>query len=155
MPPAKERLVSLFAGKNPARIYVHFFKEESAYFSMMPNRDHFKWYYGLIAKRGPFRLSERSNEIAKFKGWSLDSIDFMTKVFFELDFVKIENGMISLKQSMSKRDLSDSQTYQMRQKQTALENDLLYATSGQLKAWFDEVLQTSVQIEEAMEEEWT
>ena len=155
LPPAKERLVSLFAGKNPARIYVHFFKEESAYFSMMPNRDHFKWYYGLIAKRGPFRLSERSNEIAKFKGWSLDSIDFMTKVFFELDFVKIENGMISLKQSMSKRDLSDSQTYQMRQKQTALENDLLYATSGQLKAWFDEVLQTSVQIEEAMEEEWT
>ncbi|MDQ0269861.1 single-stranded-DNA-specific exonuclease RecJ [Cytobacillus purgationiresistens] len=155
LPYSKDLLVSLFSGKIPARIYAHLYKEDSAYFSMMPTRDHFKWYYALIAKKGPFELKMRINDIAKFKGWSIDAIEFMSKVFFELDFVKIENGMISLNKTVSKRDLSDSQTYRYKQEQMALENDLLYSSSSQLKGWFDEVLHMAVEIEEAMEEEWT
>ena len=34
------------------------------------------------------------DDLAKYRGWSQETIDFMSKVFFELDFVTIENGLI-------------------------------------------------------------
>jgi single-stranded-DNA-specific exonuclease len=79
----------------------------------------------------------------------------MSQVFFELDFVKINNGVISLNNTSIKRDLADSRTYQLKQAQYTLESDLLYSSFQQLKDWFDEVMQGAVKLEEAKEEKWT
>jgi single-stranded-DNA-specific exonuclease len=74
----------------------------------------------------------------------------MSKVFSELDFVTINNGFITLNKQSQKRDLTDSITYQTKQSQYALERDLLFSSFQQLKTWFDEVIEESVQIEEAI-----
>lgn len=153
-PPSKEMLLKLFSGKKPARIYAHFFKEDSDYFSTMPTRDHFKWYFALLAKKGPIDIKRYGNDIAKHKGWSRETIDFMSQVFYELDFVKINNGVISLNDTSNKRDLADSRTYQLKQAQYILESDLLYSSFQQLKDWFDEIIQGAVKFEEAKEEKW-
>lgn len=79
----------------------------------------------------------------------------MSQVFFELDFVKINNGVISLNNTSTKRDLADSRTYQLKQAQYTLESDLLYSSFQRLKDWFDEVMQGAVKLEEAKEEKWT
>lgn len=152
LPPSKQMLEKLLQGKAPARIYAHFYKEESEYFSTIPNRDHFKWFYSFLAKRGQFDIRKFGDQLAKHKGWSRETIDFMSKVFFELDFAKMENGLLALNKEANKRDLTESPTYQRKHAQYTLENDLLYSSYQELKSWFDAVLQGAVHTEEAMEE---
>lgn len=153
-PPTKEIISALLRGKQPARIYSYFYKESSDFFSTLPTRDHFKWYYGLLLKKGPFDIGRYGDEIAKHRGWSKETIYFMSKVFSELDFVTINNGFITLNKLAQKRDLTDSVTYQTKERQYALERDLLFSSFPQLKGWFDQVIQESVDIEEAITE-WT
>ncbi|MDQ0197168.1 single-stranded-DNA-specific exonuclease RecJ [Neobacillus ginsengisoli] len=153
-PPSKEILCHLIKGKQPARIYTYFYKESSDFFSTVPTREHFKWFYALLLKKGPIDLARYADEIAKHRGWSQETIIFMSKVFSELDFVTINNGFITLNQSSQKRDLTDSRTYQTKQAQYALERDLLFSSFQELKGWFDQVIQESIEIEEAIKE-WT
>lgn len=150
MPPTKELLHHLFNGKRPARIYAYFHKENSDFFSTIPTRDHFKWFYAFLLKKGPIDLGRYGDEIAKHRGWSTETITFMSKVFSELDFVTINNGFITLNKQSQKRDLTDSITYQTKQAQYALERDLLFSSFQQLKSWFDQVIEESVTFEEAI-----
>ncbi|MDP4083389.1 MAG: single-stranded-DNA-specific exonuclease RecJ [Bacillota bacterium] len=150
-PPSKDLLCNLLLGKKPARIYVYFYKESSDFFSTLPTREHFKWFYALLLKKGPIDLKRSGDVIAKSRGWSRETIFFMSKVFSELDFVTINNGIINLNRQAHKRDLTDSRTYQLKQEQYALEKDLLFSSFQQLKQWFDQYIQESVQIEEAIE----
>ncbi|MFJ5758145.1 single-stranded-DNA-specific exonuclease RecJ [Neobacillus sp. NPDC093182] len=146
LPPSKELLHHLFNGKRPARIYAYFHKENSDFFSTIPTRDHFKWFYAFLLKKGPIDLGRYGDEIAKHRGWSTETITFMSKVFSELDFVTINNGFITLNKQSQKRDLTDSITYQTKQAQYALERDLLFSSFQQLKSWFDQVIEESVTI---------
>ncbi|NYE05165.1 single-stranded-DNA-specific exonuclease [Bacillus niacini] len=150
LPPSKELLHHLFKGKRPARIYAYFHKENSDFFSTIPTRDHFKWFYGFLLKKGPIDIGRYGDDIAKHRGWSTETITFMSKVFSELDFVTINNGFITLNKQSQKRDLTDSITYQTKQAQYELERDLLFSSFQQLKSWFDQVIEESVTIEEAI-----
>lgn len=150
LPPTKEILHALFAGKSPCRVYVHFYKENSDFFTTMPTREHFKWFYAFLAQKGPFDLKKYGDELARYRGWTKETVDFMSQVFFELNFVKINNGFISLERNVPKRDLSESKTYQHKVQAFTLENELLYSSYEQLKGWFDQVIQGSVRNEEAI-----
>jgi single-stranded-DNA-specific exonuclease len=150
LPPVKELLIKLFNGKNPGRIYVHFYKENSDFFTTLPNRDHFKWFYAFLAKKGPFDLKKHGDDLARHRGWTKETIDFMSQVFFELDFVKINKGFISLEKDVPKRDLYESKTYQHKVQAFTLENELLYSSYDELKSWFDQFIQESVKNEEAI-----
>jgi single-stranded-DNA-specific exonuclease len=99
-------------------------------------------------------LKRYGEDIAKHRGWSQETINFMSKVFSELDFVTINNGFITLKSGAQKRDLTDSKTYQTKQAQYELERELLFSSFPELKGWFDQVIQESVETEEAIKE-WT
>ncbi|BCB04955.1 single-stranded-DNA-specific exonuclease RecJ [Bacillus sp. KH172YL63] len=154
LPTSKPLLDELLKRGRPHRIYAHFFQEEDHFFSTMPSRDHFKWYYGFLTKRGSFDLNKHGEDLAKYKGWSKETIDFMSQVFFELKFVTIVNGFISLNPEKTKKDLSESRTYQKKQQQYELENELLYSSYQELKAWFDERIEESVTIEEEVKA-WT
>lgn len=152
LPPSKEILAELVKERVPSRIYAHFHKENSEFFSTIPTRDHFKWYYAFLAKRESFDIKRHGDELAKHRGWTKETVIFMSKVFFELDFVKINNGFISLNKSGPKRDLMESETYQQKLAQFTLENDLLFSSFQQLKSWFDQVIQGSVKNKEALTE---
>jgi len=150
LPQSKELLTSLFFGKNPARIYAHFYKENSAFFSILPTREHFKWFYAFLVKKGPIDLKRYGSDLAKLKGWSTETINFMYQVFSELEFVKMDNGVVSINHSAKKHDLSESQIYEQRRLQSVLENELLYSSYQQLRSWFDEIIKGSAKIEEAL-----
>ncbi|MHC0035791.1 single-stranded-DNA-specific exonuclease RecJ [Pseudoneobacillus sp. C159] len=151
-PPTKEIITQLLAGKKPARLYPYFYKQDSTFFNTMPTREHFKWYYAFLAKKGPFDMKRFGDDLAKYRGWSKETIEFMSQVFFELNFATINNGFISLEKNAPKRDLTDSITYQQRQAQFTLENELLYSSYQQLKDWFDNIFQESVKNREEQEE---
>ncbi|MEL3973970.1 single-stranded-DNA-specific exonuclease RecJ [Rossellomorea oryzaecorticis] len=153
--PASMEMVKAIVGKGkPHRIYAHFFQDEDHFFSTMPTRDHFKWYYAFLTKRGSFDLNKHGDDLAKYKGWSKETIDFMSQVFFELKFVTIVNGFISLNPVKTKKDLTESPAYQKKQQQYELENELLYSSYNELKAWFNERIKESVIFEEEVEA-WT
>ena len=80
--------------------------------------------------------------LAKYRGWTEETIDFMSKVFFDLDFVTMDNGLISLNKNANKHDLSDSITYKQKQRYLTLEKELIYSSYEQLKNWFDQVMQS-------------
>lgn len=154
LPVAKDLICELLQGKKPANIYAYFYKESSDFFSTFPTRDHFKWFYAFLLKHTTIDLDKYGDTIAKQRGWSKETIFFMTKVFSELDFVTINNGFITIKRQAAKRDLTDSSTYLLKQEQYSLENELLLSSFKQLKEWFDQLMYQSVEKEEAMEE-WT
>jgi len=138
IPSSIELLDGLFSKGKPARIYSVFQQEADHFFSTIPTRDHFKWYYGFLLKQGSFMLREQGELLAKHKGWTKETIEFMSQVFFELEFVTIENGVISTNSTSRKRDLSESKTYTQKQNQIELEKTLLYTSYMQLKQWFEQ-----------------
>lgn len=140
MPPSREYLKRAVAKKNPSRIYAHFSHEQDHFLSTMPTRDHFKWFYAFLAKKGPLDVKRYGDDLAKYRGWSRDTVEFISKVFFELDFVTIENGLIMLTTNAKKRDLSESESYTRKKEQFELEQELVYSSYQQLFDWFNHYL---------------
>ena len=143
LPSSKNLLIRLLSGKKVSRIYAHFYKAGSDLFSTIPKREHFTWYYALLAKKGPFDLKKHGDALAKHRGWTRETVDFMSQVFFDLNFVTMDDGLIILNKNAEKHDLADSITYQQKQAQLELEKDLLYSSFQELKDWFDKMLQGS------------
>ncbi|WP_455661907.1 single-stranded-DNA-specific exonuclease RecJ [Pradoshia sp.] len=138
LPNEKGMIEALLEGKRPARMYLYFRNGGDDYFKAFPTREQFKWYYAMLLKKGPMDYKDMSEKLLHFKGWPKDTIDFMTKVFFELEFVTIRNGLISLEKNSPKRDLTESETYQARKARMELEQELLYAPSNQLYQYFNQ-----------------
>ena len=151
LPPSLKHLENLFSGKAPARIYAHFYSKRSAFFSMMPTREHFAWYYRFLAKRAPFDFRKHGEALAKYRGWTKETIQFMSRVFLELDFIRVKDGQIFLNKNPVKKDLASSPTYQKEQTYLAMEGKLLYSSYHELKDWFEQIMQGPVKSEEAVE----
>lgn len=150
LPSAINIMSALVEGKKPSRIYAYFYKESSDYFSMIPTRDQFKWFYAFLLKQGTVDMKKYGDAIAKRRGWPKETIFFMTKVFYDLDFVTINNGLVTIKKQAQKRELADSRTYQLKQEQSTLESTLLLSSFQQLKDWFDSYIQEPAENEEAI-----
>jgi single-stranded-DNA-specific exonuclease len=139
VPPSISEFREILETKGePARIYAVFHQNTDHFFTTLPTRDHFKWYYGFLAKRKKFDVRKDGTELAKWKGWSKETIDFMSQVFFELDFVTIDDGVITINSKPGKRELESSITYQKKFEQADIENQLVYSSYHSLKSWFIE-----------------
>lgn len=150
MPSGTEQMKELIERTNPKRVYAHFFVNESLYFEGIPSREHFGWYYSFLKKRGSFDLRKQAQDLSKHKGWKVETIYFMTKVFSELGFVKIENGLAVVNEDAGKKNLSEAPSYKQRERQIELEKMLVYAPYMELKKWFDEICKETVNREEQL-----
>ncbi|MGD7044082.1 single-stranded-DNA-specific exonuclease RecJ [Jeotgalibacillus proteolyticus] len=154
LPQDEEQILSLIRNGLPTRIYVHFYQENPQFFSGMPKRDQFAWYYGFLKKRQSFDLHKNGDALAGHKGWTRETINFMTKVFFELEFVTMSDGIVTVNNSVQKRDLSHSPAYQSKERMVQLEQELLYSSFQQLKNWFEQHIDGAKRPEEE-EKVWT
>ncbi|HEX7063813.1 MAG TPA: single-stranded-DNA-specific exonuclease RecJ [Bacillales bacterium] len=138
LPYDKEHLESLFTEHSmPDRIYAVFHHQDEHFFTGVPSRAQFKWFYAFLLKRKSFDLSRYSQGLAEAKGWSKETVLFMAEVFAELNFINIDHGMVTLQESPEKRDLTASGIYRDRQRQAELENELCYSSYSSLKQYFD------------------
>lgn len=137
LPSSEDVMRALFENGYPSRIYTMFATQETHLFETNPTRDHFKWYYGFLMKYSPFHMKRQAEQVLKHKGWSKETLTFMTQVFFELEFVTIDDGVVTLVNKAVKRDLLESPTYQNKQAKMKLENELLYSSYQELKEWFE------------------
>ncbi|MEK3890611.1 single-stranded-DNA-specific exonuclease RecJ [Bacillus sp. FSL K6-3431] len=140
MPSNLGILKKLIDGKSPSRIYTQFVHDQGHFFSTLPTREHFKWFYAFLLKRQTFDVIKHGTDLAAYRGWTKETVEFMSKVFFELNFVTIKDGLLSINPDKTKQDLTASPTYQKRQEQLELEKTLIYSSYEQLKEWFDDRL---------------
>lgn len=136
LPIDEEQLINIVKAVRPTNIHVCFYVEHSVYMSSFPTREDFKWYYAYIWKKRSIDLKKELNWIMDAKGWTKDTILFMSKVFLELDFVKIDNGIVAIIPAPMKKDLGESLLYQQRIKQGKVEQVLYYSTYEELYQWF-------------------
>lgn len=152
LPKNVQVLERVLACTMPTRIYAHFFMTDSQYFNGMPTREQFSWYYTFLKKRPHFNLNVHGQDLAKHTGWNIEVLKFMTKVFFELGFVKIDKGLATIVENAPKKALSEAPAYQYRSEQIEMEQKLLYAPYIELKLWFNERIQKERVSKE--EEQW-
>ncbi|WP_047979699.1 single-stranded-DNA-specific exonuclease RecJ [Ornithinibacillus contaminans] len=148
LPPDLDLLRSIVNKVKPLCIHVCFYVENSAYLFAFPTRENFKDLYALIWKRKTLDINKELPKVMKAKGWSKDTILFMLDVFSELEFVKIENGMILLNNSPNKKDLQESNQYQQRLKQAEIEKVLYFAPYEELIRWFQACMEQMEKPEE-------
>ncbi|MDV2685921.1 single-stranded-DNA-specific exonuclease RecJ [Alkalihalophilus lindianensis] len=140
-PNTRDELRRLFTGQGtPSRVYTIFHQQEDSFFTTNPNRDQFKWFYAFLLKRKTFDLKKHGLDLAKHKGWSKHTIDFMSQVFLELGFVTIDNGILALSDSPEKKGLDESKSYLRKQEQAKIENQFVYSSYEELKQWFNRVI---------------
>jgi single-stranded-DNA-specific exonuclease len=153
LPSSIEQLSQLFQEDHfPERIYAVFHHQNDHYFSTMPTRENFKWFYGFLLKKKSFDVRKHAEELAKYKGWSKETVNFMAKVFFELEFVKIEDGLLKINDIKTKRDLTESQAYKSKKEQMDLENELCYSSYRSLMTLLQQCKDSSVRDEEEVKD---
>ena len=140
LPMNVQQLERVLKKTAPSRIYAHFYMPDSQYFNGMPTREQFGWYYKFLKNRPAFPLNMHLADLAKHTGWPLETLKFMSQVFFELNFVRMENGLTTVNTDAPKQALSDAPSYKQRSEQIDMEQKLVYAPYIELKQWFDERL---------------
>jgi single-stranded-DNA-specific exonuclease len=140
LPTQMAEMTSLLSHISPKKVFAYFKTNGQNFFSQVPTREHFKQFYALMLKRGKLQIKQERFQFAKSKGWSIEFLDFIIKVFLELQFVTIDDGVLLYNQNPKKRDLTDSATYQLKQQQIIVEKLLYYSSYEELKKWFDEHL---------------
>ncbi|TRM12806.1 single-stranded-DNA-specific exonuclease RecJ [Lentibacillus cibarius] len=150
-PPSLTVMENLVKNLKPDNIHVCFYLQDSTFMKAFPAREDFKWLYGLLAKRQTIHLQKELPMVMDAKGWTKDRILFMSSVFFELDFVKIEEGTMKLNANPLKKDLSESAKYQERLNRVEIEKTLYYSTYNELKTWFSNCLECRLEPEEEID----
>ncbi|ASK63090.1 single-stranded-DNA-specific exonuclease RecJ [Virgibacillus phasianinus] len=136
LPDELENLEWIIRKANPINIHVCFYLEDSHYLKAFPSREDFKQFYALILKRGYFDIKKDLFVLMKSQNWTEERIRFMLNVFFELNFVIIENGLAKPNRSAAKKDLQESRLYQQRIKRSEIEKKLYYSNYDDLNQWF-------------------
>jgi single-stranded-DNA-specific exonuclease len=103
----------------------------------IPSRDMFKQMYAALMQRGEWDLRNYGVQQAfsKRSGLSTVMIEFMIRVFEELEFVERMGDRIVLRKTAVKRDLGTSRLLQEREQRQEVEAISLYSTSKELEDW--------------------
>ncbi|WP_404453640.1 single-stranded-DNA-specific exonuclease RecJ [Oceanobacillus kapialis] len=137
MPQDLEHLKGIIREAKPNSIHACYYIENSAFLNALPTREDFKWYYTVLLKKKVLDLNNELQPIINAKGWSRDRIFFISEVFFELGFVKIDNGIITVNPKPDKKDLLESSAYQTQLEQAEIEKTLYYSNYNELRNWFN------------------
>lgn len=138
LPSSEEEIIQLLRKGKLARIYLFMQDRGAQAFNTLPTREHFRWYYAFLKKNKTFSLNEYGQKLCEHMGWTKDTVNFMTRVFFELKFVTIVDGVIFLNENAEKKDLSASSAFQAQQQQVQIENLFLYSNYEDVKNWFQD-----------------
>ncbi|WP_188206259.1 single-stranded-DNA-specific exonuclease RecJ [Alkalibacillus aidingensis] len=128
-------------------IYLCYQNQSQQLFSPMPNREDFKILYSTLKKHQVIK-EQQKKQLAQAKNWTIDCLDFMLQVFFELNFVKINHGEIIFQDNVEFKPLNQSITYQRKHELMKVEETLYYSSYTELKEWIGSRLSVSLQSKE-------
>lgn len=136
LPEALDDLIRIIKEVKPVNIYACFQLQDSAYLKTFPTREDFVWLYALLHKRKQIDFKAEIQSMMKLKSWSKEHIVFIIQVFSDLNFVSIDNGVVTINPNPDKMDLKESLVYQERLRRLEIEQVLFYSNYEQFKNWF-------------------
>lgn len=123
-------------GTDCQRIVALFYTKHPVYLEGLPQKEDFQRLFKFIWSHHDVDIRHQSMILAKYLRIKEKLLIFMIQVFFELGFVKIENGVLNRIDNPAKQDLTQAPAYQKRTAQMAAESTLIYSNYQELKGWF-------------------
>lgn len=148
LPNELNELSQILSKIKPNNIYTCYNLDGQKDWTAFPSRDDFKWFYGFLMKRKKYNHQLEQKQVANYRGWSHEKIEFILNVFYELKFVKIDNEVFSLNDSVEKRQLTESNFYQKGLRQKEKQDLLYYSNYQQLKTWLMEQIEQDARVKE-------
>ncbi|WP_280739164.1 MULTISPECIES: single-stranded-DNA-specific exonuclease RecJ [unclassified Enterococcus] len=118
-----------------SRVYLYGYSEEEAYLNGLGSREQYGKLFSFIKNQQQVDVRYKLDQLAQFLKIPKNLLIFMIKVFSELKFVTIEDGVLRQSEEIVNRPLTESQLYQQRMRQIENEEFLLLADSEKIKAW--------------------
>ncbi|RWR43484.1 single-stranded-DNA-specific exonuclease RecJ [Pediococcus acidilactici] len=122
----------------PTQITTYFFHQTDYYASGMPSRTEFATVFAAV-KRQPLTKAALLQLGKKLK-IDQEKVNFMVKVFFELNFVKMEQGKLLINDEVQTHQLSEAPIYQKRLDLIQTQEKLLYSNGDQLATMLTQLL---------------
>ena len=134
-PPDLPTLIKILQNcQQVAKIRLMFFSRTPLHQRGMPVRQQFVALYQKIRQQ-KINLNQMGQQLANYLQVDNEQLIFMIRVFLELRFVTIKNGVLAPVEEITRADLKQTMSYRQRMSQLAVEQTLLRSTSEQLLGW--------------------
>lgn len=142
MEPPKDMdlLTDWLDAKNWSQIYLGSFLQTSKYLIGLPSREEtVKFYKYQISQKESYFIRDRLDEVAKQLDVHVGKIKLLYLMFFEAEFVTIENGRISNVNPPKKEkvDLTELSSYRQFKAEIEIERLLNYASLAEVASYFE------------------
>lgn len=134
-PAEKETLKQIVLQNHLERIYIHAFCPDEAYLNGLGTRKQFGLLYRFLEKQQTLNVRRQLKRMAEYLRVSEKLLVYMLQVFFELKFVKIEDGQLEFIESPQKSSLEESKIYQNRKKQISSEEFFVFSDTETIRNW--------------------
>lgn len=138
-PPAIDRLTSLLQKSGAGEVRFLCFSSRPPV-SGMPSRAAFTALYRILQDHPKMALAREQGSLSRDLRLPLDQLIFMINVFFEAGFVTIEDGVLTLVQAPTPRDLKTTTTYRKYQARFQVDRVLLMSSPATLVTWTNQLL---------------
>lgn len=120
------------------RFVMVFHSFEEIYLNGMPSREQFGRLFRFIAKNTQVDVRYKLQQVSQFVKIPVHVLTFMIKVFADLQFVRIEDGVMYTVENPEKHPLDSSKLYQQRESLIKIEEFLIYSDIETLETWFQQ-----------------
>ncbi|KRM96594.1 single-stranded-DNA-specific exonuclease [Liquorilactobacillus aquaticus DSM 21051] len=134
-PPSLSLLAALLEKVSVTKITMIFYPYQSAYLEGMPTRHDFAKVYRFVMSHQKIDIKKKLPQLATYLKLKKDLLIFMLQVFFEVGFVKMDNGLMTGYITDQVIDLKEAPTYHSRQQLIEAESVLLTSRTEELKRW--------------------
>lgn len=117
------------------RLYFKVAVKEEHYLTGLPTREQFGKLFKLIASQPSIDVRYKLNDMASYLKIEKSLLIFMIRVFFDLGFVTIEDGLMAKVDKPTNRPLQESKIYQTYQNNIEMEKLFLYSDIKEIKQW--------------------
>lgn len=135
LPTSIQEIKDTLKSVNVSQIYLVLNHEQSIYFEGMPKMETFKKCFKALATKRETNLAKDGMQLCQFLNIQPGMLKFILKVFLDLEFIKEENGIITMNSISTKREIESSKYYQGRLNRIEVEKILLYDDFSNLKKW--------------------
>lgn len=138
MPKNLEEMRAVLKSAPFSRLYFYGYSKDEAYLNGMGSREQYGRLFKLIQQQSRLDVRYKLNQVADFLKIPKSLLVFMIKVFSELKFVKIDDGILYIAEVEQKHPLTESSVYQKRLQQIKNEEFLLLSDSTAIKDWLQQ-----------------
>lgn len=138
VPNSLEKLTQLIQANRTTRYVIVFHSFEEIYLNGMPSREQFARLFRFIAQNKQVDVRYKLQQVSQFVKIPVHVLTFMIKVFAELGFVTIDDGVMYTVENPEKHPLDSSHLFQQRQSLIKIEEFLIYSDIETLEKWFQQ-----------------